>query len=511
MPSKIRSRSRRTFLKSIGVGAGAAALGGLTPFEQAQAAGSGDRTRFLIVMAAGGGASIIDGPMAIEHDGSRAHDELNTFKRAEITTYPGSELRAIDRSAGRVGAIPFPYSVKQSDFLAAHRDQMLVSTVEGTSVNHNIGQRRSVTGNEAWAGRTMQEIVALEYGQDFALPNVHLALGGGYTERGTDDTLPSSCYGEPVSAPLLWPLALDGRKGLPAKVSDEQLEKARGLRDQLEAQSRFGKVFDRSQRLAHWRHLRQEPQRAIEAQDLINKLLILKESPQFPLSALGLKPSALAEEARQEFPNYLKDPFEAQAMMAYLLIVNRVSVTVTIGPSFDPVISDNPLQGNGLINPPIAFDFSHQAHRDTQAVMWARMYGIASRLIKLLKRAEYASGQSFWDRSMIYVATEFGRTKTCAPNAQDNFSSGHHLNNGVLLVSPLVKGNTILGGVHTKTEGGFRAAHTYGYNPMTGVAQKDRVMAEGEVFSGILDALGVDTKKGNLPLVRAMKNPNVTF
>ena len=53
-----------------------------------------------------------------------------------------------------------------------------------------------MSGNNAWYGRTLQEAVALTYGAGFALPNVHLSAGTGYTERGSDAALPAYCYGE---------------------------------------------------------------------------------------------------------------------------------------------------------------------------------------------------------------------------------------------------------------------------------------------------------------------------
>ena len=67
--------------------------------------------------------------------------------------------------------------------------------------------------------------------------------------------------------------------------------------------------------------------------------------------------------------------------------------------------------------------------------MWSRLLSVADRLIGLLQQEEYANGQSFWDRTLLYVATDFGRTKARPANAPD-FGSGHDLNNGSLIVSP---------------------------------------------------------------------------
>ena len=93
----------------------------------------------------------------------------------------------------------------------------MVATWNRTSVNHQIGQRRSVTGNEAWRGRTPR-MVAWQYGQDFAIPNVHRIAGLGYSEPGTDGTIPNFARGQIVANPATWPLSLDGSADSPMRV-----------------------------------------------------------------------------------------------------------------------------------------------------------------------------------------------------------------------------------------------------------------------------------------------------
>ena len=134
-------------------------------------------------------------------------------------------------------------------------------------------------------------------------------------------------------------------------------------------------------------------------------------------------------------------------MLAFLLIKNRVSAAVTISPSFNVLLNTSP---PSLTNPPLAFDFSHQSHRDAQAVMWQRILGIADRLVELLKAEEFEAGESLWDRSMIYFASDFGRTKR-RPTNSETFGTSHNLNNGYAILSPLVNGNTVLGGVDPTT------------------------------------------------------------
>lgn len=503
--------TRRGLLKGLGGAAALGALGGHTPDARAQAAASND-PRFLIVIGCFGGASIIDAALAIKRSESRNADTINCFEDALVQQFDGSPIRAVDQSRPALGPIPQAFQAVQSDFVRKHRAEMMVTTWTRTSVNHAVGQHRAVTGNDAWKGRTLQEVTASTFGQGFALPNVHLVGGTSYTRRGLDETLPTWAYGETVADPASWPLSLDGARGLADAPSRSTLERARALRDRLEAKSRFPRVFAKSPRLAHWQHLRGDPVRALEAENLIDKLLLVPDGSKYPLARFGLSASPDAERLAGVFPNLLRDPLEAQAAMAYLLLKNRLSVSVTLGPNGNIAIADEVdiqlgggrvgreggLPPNSIWNPPISFDFSHQANRSVQAFMWNRVYRIADALITLLKGEEWENGESFWDRSMIYLASDFGRSKTRPAGAED-FGSGHHLNNGVLCISPRVKGNTVLGGVDPDT------GLTYGFDPQTGAPDKGREMEEKEVYAGLVHALGVDSAGSGLPDMRAMR------
>ena len=78
----------------------------------------------------------------------------------------------------------------------------------------------------------------------------------------------------------------------------------------------------------------------IEGNDLIDKLLLFPNSPQFPVEQFGLRASEDARRLVDTFPDILTDPLDAQAALAFLLIKNRVSVTVTLGPSFDVALRE---------------------------------------------------------------------------------------------------------------------------------------------------------------------------
>jgi hypothetical protein len=503
--------SRRSALAGLAALGAAGLSSQLLGDRRAHAAEKTDDPRFLIVIGGSGGASIIDAAMAIRASECKTPDVINTYEDALVTTIDGSPFRALDQKRTALGPIPQAFTANQSDFVKKHYADMMVATWRRTSVNHAIGQARAVTGNDAWRGRTLQEAVALEYGEGFALPNVNLMAGTGFTKRGIDDSLPAWCFGEQVAAPGFWPLSLDAHRGVKGAPARSVLDKARALRERLEKQSAFVRVYARNRRLAHWQHLRGDPVRALEAEALIDKLMVGKDSEKFPLSAYGLTASPDAERLYEVFPKIDSDPLEAQAALAFLLLKNRVSVSVTLGPSFNVAIAEGvefTIGGGGgggkglpegaIMNPPIAFDFSHQEHRSVQAFMWGRIYGVMDRLIGLLKSEEWAGGQSLWDRSMMYLATDFGRTKN-RPAGSDEFGSGHDLDNGALVVSPLANGNRILGGVNPDT------GLTFGFDPTTGTPDPNRLMEEKELYAGILHGLGVDTAGSDLPDMPAMR------
>ena len=492
--------SRRDFIRGLAALSGAGA--GMTLLNPRALAQSAADPRFLIVICASGGGSIIDGPLAIRESECATPGTINCFPDSVVTGFDGSPFRAVDLSGSDIGPIPASFSVTPSEFFARRRHELMVSTWTTSSVNHQIGQRRSVTGNEAWRGRTMQELVAWQYGMEAPIPNVHLLAGVGFSEPGTDDSVPTYARGQLVANPATWPLSLDGARGLPHAVSPEVLAAVRRHRDEVfEPQTRFGQVFRDAPRLVHWQDLRGEPQSRIEGYDLITRLMVQPDSAQFPLSDFGLESSPASEAVRAAFPDFAIDPFHAQAALAFLLLKYRVSVSVTLGPSFDFVYRQNDgdfLGENSVLNPPLAFDSSHQGHRTGQAVVWDRIYKVIDGLIDLLSAEDFGDGTSLWDRTLIYVATDFGREKTRPAGATD-WGTGHSLNNGVMAFSPLVAGDTLLGGVDPDT------GLTYGFDPQSGAPEAGREMAEAEIFSGLLGALGVDTAGSGLDDVPAMR------
>ena len=257
--------SRREMMKALWVAAtgGSAAMSvmlqgcrddQLTP-ERREQLGSvatrkdalGKTPKFIIVIAATGGASIVDSFMALRQSESANGATLNTFPDSLVKSFAGSPLRAVDFNGElTLGSLKLPVVASQSSFVNKHQSDMLVSSFIGTSVNHVIAQKRSLTGNGAWNGRTLQECVALEYGAAFPIPHVNMGTGG-YLENGSDSSLPAYCYAESVANPSLWPLGLDGMRGIKNLPDRSLVELARKVRnEQLDPESTFALEIENS-------------------------------------------------------------------------------------------------------------------------------------------------------------------------------------------------------------------------------------------------------------------------
>jgi hypothetical protein len=480
---------RRSFLRN------AALLSGAASFPLIRRAEAETRKpKFLLIIGATGGASIVDSFLATAHQETANFASLNTFPNSEVVRFDSSPFRAVDSSRPTAGPFPFPFQGRQSEFVRKHQKTMGVVTLTGTSVNHSVGQRRSITGNEAWKGRTLQECAALEYGQGFPIPNVNMASDG-FAERGQDRSIPERCVGQIIAQPSNWALGLHGSKGILDTAPADLIVQARRLRDgKIAAASPFLQAFSQSPALRQWSAQVLSAQRELEGQALLEKLCMLPPSKTLTDYGIALPPEA--SRIRELFPLVDSDPFEAQAALAYLLFRNRVSVSATIWPTSRLLVD---VENSTLINPPLAFDYSHGSHRDMQAVMWSRVLSVIDRLISLLSETPFENGgESLWDRTLIYVATEFGRTRNRVAGQLD-FGTSHDLNNGVLLVSPMIRGNTVFGGVDKDT------TLTYGFDLKTGEPDKSRHTSEAEVFSGILDVLGVDTSGSGLPSVTCLR------
>jgi uncharacterized protein (DUF1501 family) len=196
------------------------------------------------------------------------------------------------------------------------------------------------------------------------------------------------------------------------------------------------------------------------------------------LAKYGFEVSKDINLVREKFSNMGNDIYEARLALAFLACKNGLSNAATIAPSQNPLIADK-----STPNAPIAFDWSHVDHRSAQNTMWSYILKGIDGLIELLKATDIdgdpAKGK-MWDKSVIYIATEFGRDKV------NNNGSGHHLNNGTVMISPLFHGNKIYGGIDAAT------GLTHGFNPLTGEPDKNKLMRERDMYGVVCQALGID-------------------
>ncbi len=432
--------------------------------------------KLLIVLAAGGGASLVDSflPVVAQSD----NRDIRSYSEAMIDTVPGIQLQTLKSLPYTVGK-PTNTSYTMASFLQRHGQDLAVLTQTCSSVNHLIGSQRSLNGNGINKGRTLMEAVAAAYGQQCLLANVNMATGG-YALHGTDSTLPRTAKAEVVADALLFPLGLHRDLKIEGRADSKLLAEARAVRDALDQKSPLGGEASRSALIREFLTLRQQIPR-LEAAQVMESLMFFDQARQQGGRDDRFADSSLLQKVRERFPHYASDPLEAQAALSFLLLRYGLSTAVTLGLD-DQVRFQDGAQDKELLHLPLAFDWSHNAHQGAQNTMWRRLLSVLDRLIQLLKEEDYlgtAAHGKIWERSLLYIATEFGRDR------EPTQGSGHNLNNGHVLLSPLLKGNRVYGGVDPRT------GMTFGYDPRTGLADPGRQMQEADTYSAILGALGI--------------------
>jgi hypothetical protein len=451
--------------------------------------------RYLFVVGAMGGASIIDSFLPVRESASSAGATLATFADSLVTRPSGSNLDCVvPLSMELAGPPAFKGDFSQATFLANHAADTAVMTVEVSSVNHLIAQGRALTGAGLNRGRTVLEAAALTHGKGLPLPVVNM-MSGGYAAPGRDSGLAMEGRQVVVTDPRTFAFSVHGQKGLTHQVPQASLDRARAARERLETVSDFGRTFASTPNRVEYLALRQRGL-SVESADLISKLMLLSGPG---LSGVGLTPSPQLQRLRGIFPALDTDPFEAQAALAFLLVSARVSTAVGLGVS-NAIRTVNEGGQQLVTNAQLGFDYSHTNHRVTQSSMWSRVLKVTDGLIRLLKQTDDANrpGTSLWANSLVYIATDFGREKHRPAAGTLTWGSGHHLNNGVVLVSPLLKGNRVYGGVDENT------CLTYGFDRATGAPQPGTVMGEVDVYHAVCGALGVDYA-GRVPMPALVK------
>lgn len=478
---------RRELLLGLGGAMGTMAVGNTVVRAATSRRGStGDKDRKLLFVLCGyGGASIVDSFLPVvrsEVDDDALADTLNVFADDEIVVPEGSNIRApaYVASAGLLAGI-YQASYYTSDFLAKHHHEMTVLTQECTSVNHQVAQARSLNGNGVNAGRTLMEAMALRHGEDLILPNCNMAVDG-FIQPGWDPTIPSFARAEIISSPMGFAAAMDGMKGVLGVPDRKLVQHARGVRDRLDDASPFGRTFEASPLRRGFLDDRRERLPRLEAAQLVDPLTLLPPElldPRYGVTSSPLLPALLAR-----MPDLHTNPWQAQAALSVLLTYYGLSCATTISLAQEPVFGD----ADKLATAPVAFDFSHVDHRVAQQLMWGAMLEVADALIALLKELDYLGDPSLgkmWDRSLVYIATDFGREKT-RPAGAPFWGTAHALNNGTLLMSPLLQGNRVFGGIDPTT------CTTYGFDGSSGEADPTLRCDEGHIYSAIAQALDID-------------------
>jgi len=457
--------SRRSMLLRMAFGT--AGLG-LAPWLLRGARAETDGPRYLVIMGCFGGASMIDALMPIDPGEALTLSDRGTVIGHDRFRPDGSDIWTVDRET-------------PAEFVERFAAQSVVMGTQSSSVNHFTAQSRWMTGRDTHFGRTMAEIMALAYGTDQPLPNVNMGRGG-YSIGGQDPGIDPRALAEVVVNPVTFPLSTHGHLGI-TEIGDDPLsdpavrslliEEARAFREQtLETSSPFAQTFAHSRLRKAILQARRASDGQLEAAELINQLLFVPDLGDiFPLDDFGLSPSdeasAILSALPDAFPTSTSgspdDRLQAQAALAYLLIRTNSSSAITLTePGTDGFL---------------AFDQSHQDHASAQATHWDRVLWVIGQLIGLLSDAPYydgegnADGTTLWDRTLIVFNTEFGRDKW---DTGSSFGTGHHLNNGLLAVSPLLRGNQSLGDADPNN--GFIC----GWDPDTGEATPFDDIAPGE-------------------------------
>jgi hypothetical protein len=439
--------------------------------------------KLLFIFCAYGGASIIDSFMPVlesEVGDPALASQLNTFPESMVEQRPGSNIRSVKLLSDGYSYYATP-AHPIGDLLAHHGDDVVVMAHEVSSVNHTVGQQRSLNGAGFDRGRTIMESAAMRHGVGLPLPSCNMASDG-YLRHGADTSIRPEVRHELITTPLLFATGTNGYQGILGAPKPDAIARARAVRERLDKTSPFARTFKNDARITRYLEHRNQGLSALEKASLIEKLILV--DPTKIDAKYGIVPDPLLESLRQALPRMDSDKAQAQIALGFLMAYHGVSSSVTMGFNTEPVVD----QEGAISGAPIAFDFSHNLHRIVQSLMWCRTTAIIDTLITLLKTHDYLGDPSLgrmWDRSLVYVATEFGRDKR-RPDRAASWGTAHHLNNGSVLISPLLKGNAVYGGVDPQT------GLTYGFDPVSGAPDKNKVFNESDVYSVIAQALNLD-------------------
>jgi hypothetical protein len=432
-------------------------------------------------MTCTGGASIIDSMLAVRESECDTPDVLNVYPDAMVQTVEGSPFRVIDQQLEDIGPLPYSGPANQSSFVRRRADQMCVITYTGTSVNHLVAEKRTLTGNDAWAGRTHPGDLCrglwrgpgaaqCEHGRRRLHRARHRSgaarLGPRRARHERARRGPSACTASRDMRDAPSADAHGARRG----QARERLEHAVALRPHLHSLGAARRV-EVSPR-------RREPRRVAGPHHAAQLACAIRRStpcPSFGLTSSSETPTLL----QRVFPLMATDPMEAQAALAYLLIANGISVTVTIGPSLSPNVGGQQI----VDSPPLAFDFSHTLHRGAQAIMWHRMLSVADRLIESVrKRPNISDGQELLGPLADVFRQRLRSQRAVAPTVAREFGTGpSHQQRLPDRLAAAASGNSVLRRRRPEHHAHLRVRPHQ--RPRRSRAQHER---EAELFAGIV-------------------------
>jgi len=445
---------RRTFLAATGLA--------IPNFKFAFAAGQ--KPRFLFIVCANGGASIMDSFLPISKANAGAN--IHSFQNTELETSGNFTVtRSLDPSIENKVKLGPVFSLKT--FADKHKEDLLVLCHNVSSVNHQVAAHRALTGDGVNRGKTLGEAVAEAYGENVFIPNITMAQGG-FSQDGVDSQIPPWARAELIANPINFPYSMSFSYGING-YNSELMNRMRMAREKFEKQSPITKE------ISDYQTKRKYMIENLNSDDLFQSIQMRQNQTAQTQTRASMSP---LDKVLAKFPRLYQDPFQAQAGLAFLLAKANMSRSITIDPGANPLLDDG-----RFVTAPIGFDWSHRDHRGAQNAMWSRVISVTDALIDLLK-AEPAFdelGKTMWDQSLIYIATEFGRDKVLGSGG-----SGHHVNNGSVIISPLIKGHRIAGGINPSS------GLTYGCDLATGTPDASKVLFERDVYSLILAALGIN-------------------
>lgn len=484
--------SRRRFLTASAAATVASLLPGVRR-GQALAVPPPERPLLFLVNCFGG-ASLLDSFLPVGRAECTAAggdaERLLTYPDDLIVGVPGSPLRALKSNAVVDSLNHFIWNrsffgsgLSPDQFLAAHHADMAILPNEVTSVSHDLAARRFMDGAGVDGGRTLLEAAALAHGAESLIPAVNMAAGG-FRAAGTDDTLPDWARAWGISDSELFGLETHGQRGIPGLPGADAdtgqsalVDRARSAREQLETLSPFGQTFRDDPLRQSYMDRRKSLLPALEGSGAIEQLLLVAGELEPALVRNGLQRSpALAGLPEDIQERLVGDEMMRQALLGFLLARDYGTVGVGIGYDFK---SDQ--LGFKIIEPPLGFDLSHNAHPAAQGLMWPRVLHTVDFLIGLLKSA------GMWQQSLIVIGTEFGRSRT-RPQGAEMFGTAHHTNNGLVFVSPRIKGDKVYGAIDPTNlltrrydfEAGGPVALGTGYSP-----DREHVWTERDIFAAI--------------------------